>query len=107
MGRPVLSVQAPVAAQLLPGPNARSMIGRRRKETSSDGTVTWREGIYVSTLTHNPLRIDHYGSRPEVQQHPSSLETARLPSGPFLLMHPACGRGLVGSLRRPPRGVVG
>src|ERR1700722_6255139 len=34
----------------------------------------------------------HYVSRPEVQQHPSSLETARFPSGPFLLTGRAVSR---------------
>jgi 23S rRNA (cytidine1920-2'-O)/16S rRNA (cytidine1409-2'-O)-methyltransferase len=33
----------------------------------------------VSTLTHKQRWSGHYVLRPEVQQHPSSLETARLP----------------------------
>jgi len=55
--------------------------------------VTYGVGISVRTLTHKPAQMAHYVSRPEVQQHPSSLETARFPGGPFLFKPGAACHG--------------
>ena len=59
--------------------------------------------VGVPTLTHRAVQMADYVSRPEVQQHPSSLETARFPSGSFLLSgapHGGAGRG-ASAERRP------